>query len=120
MKVSIVNYDYDSKEADIRLENDGYSLLTYCPFLSDNKLPKHISIEAFLPNNFSRTLDEENIKKNSDYYSYSLIGKVIDINNNKAIVSIFGIEISLDNIPSDIKINDNLYFDVKRLDCICD
>jgi hypothetical protein len=120
MKVSIVNYDCDSKEADVKFENEGCSLLTYCPLLSDNKLPQHTSIEAFLPSNFLKTSDEENIKKNSDYYSYSLIGKVIDINNNKAIVSIFGIEIILDNIPSDIKINDNLYFDVKRLDCICD
>lgn len=120
MKVSIVNYDYDSKEADIKFENEGYSLLTYCPFLRQNKLPQRVSIEAFLPNNYLRTSAEENIKKNSDYYSYSLIGKVININNNKATVSIFGIEINLDNIPSDIKINDNLYFDVKRLDCLYD
>lgn len=120
MKISVVKYDRDSKEAEVLFENDNQSLLTYCPFLMSNKLPKHIWIEAFLPSNCRKTFENESIEKNSGYYSFSLIGKVKDIKNDFAIVSVFGIEIKVDNIPSDINTNENLYFETIRLDCICE
>ena len=119
MNISIVNYDKESHEADIKFENDNHSLLTYCPFLKEKRLPSIVTIEAFLPYNHKKTIERECIIKNNDFYSYNLIGKIVSIKSNLAIVSVFGIEIKVDDVPSDINVDDNLSFEVKRLDCIC-
>ena len=54
MNISIVNYDKESHEADIKFENDNHSLLTYCPFLKEKRLPSIVTIEAFLPYNHKK------------------------------------------------------------------
>ncbi len=112
-----MNYDKESHEADIKFENDNHSLLTYCPFLKEKRLSSIVTIEAFLPYNHKKTIECECIIKNDNLYI--LIGKIVSIKSNLAIVSVFGIEIKVDDVPFDIKVGDNLSFEVKRLDCIC-
>lgn len=119
MKISIINYDNDSKEADVMFENDNQILLTYCPFLKDNNHLKGLKIYAFLPTNQMLTNENESITKKSGFYSYELIGKIIKIDDNILVLSVFGIEIFLDEFPKDIKVGNNIKFEVVRLDCIC-
>ena len=76
-------------------------------------------LKHFCPITTKKTIECECIIKNNDFYSYNLIGKIVSIKSNLAIVSVFGIEIKVDDVPSDINVGDNLSFEVKRLDCIC-
>jgi hypothetical protein len=118
MNISIINYDIESREADIKFENQNQQFVAYCPFLKNEKALKNPIIEAFLPINQRKIDESENIIKGDSFYAYKLIGKVISIKDNNAVVSVFGIEIIVDDIPQDIKVGDNLYFETKRLDCI--
>lgn len=119
MNMYIKNYDYDSKEADIVIENGSNKLMMYCPFLLKNKLPKKFVIEAFLPENFKLSNQNDSIIKEYGYYSYLLIGKIIYKSMNYVIVSVFDIEIKIDYVPFDVEIGELLSFEVKRLDFIC-
>ena len=74
-------------------------------------------VETFMCDDIMKVdIEEYMIFKKTDYYSYHLQGKVLDV--DKHIVSVGNIIIKLDKpIPKDIRNYEFIEFDVLRLDC---
>lgn len=113
---NILSYDADSFEADLEiiLLNE-QKLLVYCSDFK-NKKDVDISLNAFLPKNIMLSdLEEKITKTKNGYYSYNIIGKRIKVN----CIECLGAFIQIDDIPNDIKIGENVSFDVIRIDALC-
>ena len=115
----IYSFDEDSGEADLIVSDGAYEMICFCSLFQSELeiMPQIKEIETFMCDGIMR-IDSENylIDKKTDYYSYHLQGKVLDVDKN--IVSVGNIIIKLDKpIPKDIKNYEFIEFDVLRLDC---
>lgn len=62
-------------------------------------------LTAFLPGNIMRTCNEKSkIENNDGYYSYTVTAKLIEKTDNGCKVSVKGLIIGIDYIPSNIEI----------------
>lgn len=115
----IYSFYEDSGEADLIVSDGTYDIICFCSLFQNELqiIPKIKEIETFMCDGIMR-VDAENylIDKKTDYYSYHLQGKVLDVDRH--IVSVGNIIIKLDKpIPKDIKNYEFIEFDVLRLDC---
>jgi hypothetical protein len=115
----IYSFDEDSGEADLIVSDGTYDVLCFCSLFQNELhiMPEIKEVETFMCDDIMRVdIEEYMILKKTDYYSYHLQGKVLDV--DKHIVSVGNIIIKLDKpIPKDIKNYEFIEFDVLRLDC---
>ena len=117
MRHELIDYDMESKEASIEFSKEDNAIITYCPYLENPKLKNEYELTAFLPNNITSSSDEESIiKDSSGYYSYRITAKLVERINNFCKVNVKGLIISIDNVPNDIKIGENIQFSAIRID----
>lgn len=115
----IKEFDKHSGEADVVVSDGQYEVICYCHPFENNKIGSKITeINTLFAYEIMRIKDKRfYIQKIDDYYSYYFYGKVV--NANRALISIGGIIIRLDNdLSKDIKEGEFIEFKVKRLDCI--
>ena len=119
IKKQIINYDIDSNEADIVLEQNNNKLLVYAPMFNKNLDCENFDLIAFLPTNIVISSELPSIQKTDDsYYSQKLIGVLAEKTKDLCKVNVLGFNIFLENVPKDIKINDVIEFDCLRIDYI--
>lgn len=119
MKCELIDYDMNSNEASIKFSEENNSIIVYCPYLENAKLKNEYELTAFLPDNIMRTNNEESIiKADNGYYSYSITAKLIERTNNKCKVNVKGLIISIESVPNDIEIGENITFNAIRIDYI--
>lgn len=117
MKRELIEYDINSNEASIKFSDGNDSIIVYCPYLDPPELKNEYDLIAFLPDNIMRTHDRESISKNNNgYYSYTITAKLIERTHNKCKVSVKGMVINIDDVPSDIETGENITFDIIRID----
>lgn len=119
MKSKIVSFDNYSKEADILLDFNEFSILIYCPMLSNKKISNNIILESLLTKNIEKVQQKECAVKTDDgYYSYKIIAKVTNIFVNRIEVTLYDIKIIIMSSVNDIQIGDFISFCTSRLDYI--
>jgi len=115
---NILNYDDFSGEADIIVTDGVYEIMCYCHPIDNPRANKSVkSIVAFLAENIMTEPHEKPMVKKTDesYYSYCLVGNVI--NREKCLISIGELIIELDGyLPGDIKVGDMVKLTAARMD----
>lgn len=114
----ILDYDDFSDEADIIVTDGIHEIMCYChPIVNPQINQKVESICAFLADNIMTEFYEELGAKKTDesYYSYCLVGKVI--NMEKRLISIGELVIKVDGyFPGDINVGDVVKLTAVRMD----
>lgn len=114
----ILDYDDFSDEADILVTDGVYEIMCYCHPITNPQVNQSIkSISTLAADNIMTEPYEEPAAKKTDesYYSYSLIGKVI--NREKRLISIGNLIIKLDGyLPGDIQVGDIVKLSAVRMD----
>ena len=117
MNITLQNRDKDSKEADLLIPDGEHTLLAYCPNYNGRKSNDGASLCAFLPENIEKTSLPVSIEKSdAGFYAYRIVGVLVERRKDRGKVQIGEIEIELRTIPNDIKIGENISFDVLRID----
>lgn len=115
----IYSFDEDSGEANLIVSDGTYDVFCFCSLFQNelNRMTEIKEVETFMCDDIMKVdIEEYMIFKKTDYYSYHLQGKVLDV--DKHIVSVGNIIIKLDKpIPKDIRNYEFIEFDVLRLDC---
>ncbi|MDR1697346.1 MAG: hypothetical protein LBR37_00275 [Erysipelotrichaceae bacterium] len=115
----IKDFDKKSGEADVIVSDGQYELICYCHPLENTKLGTIVTeISTLFADDIMRTEDNEYfIRKETDYYSYYLHGKVLK--TQTPLIAIGEITIKLDKpLAKDIKQGEFIEFRVARLNCI--
>lgn len=120
MKIKeILNYDMDSKEADILVSDGLHDILCYS-FMFENK--QNFCLVVNSPSNIVMAEKNFYLIDNIQQYEYTLQGEIINIIgtnqdfNAKLIVKVFDLEIIIDeDFPGDLKISDFINFSVKSI-----
>lgn len=118
MNYEIINYDKDSKEADIIIHNNVGNFICYAHPVENIQIQSlnNSYFLSFMTNNIYISEQVYQIKKNdSSYYSYKICGEYIGEN----IVKIGEIRMLIDScIPKDIYPGEYISFDCMRIDLI--
>lgn len=118
IKVFNVEYDNEAKEADVELLSDDVSIKCYCHPLDNLKELNqliHNELIAFNVNNVmavDKAYVPAAIKTDESYYSYNLVGIVVD----KTKIKINDFIIDIGYIPKDIGVGSIISCDCLRID----
>lgn len=108
--------DAETSEAAIRIDDGHTSFICFSyPYTTDLNMDKAYIYALFTKNIVASCNDAKTYKLSTDYWSYHINAKVIDVENR--IVNVGNLFIVLDvDIPGDIPVGTYIEFDVSRLD----
>ncbi len=114
----ILDYDDFSGEADIIVTDGVHEIMCYCHPIENPQVNQNVKSISTLAADKIMTApyEEPNVKKTDEsYYSYDLIGKIINI--DESLISIGELIIKLDGyLPGDIQVGDIVKLYAVRMD----
>jgi|GEM_PF-221704 len=120
MRITVIEYDADAREADVLITDGSFSIMCFAPDCEElsyvETLKSNGVLMTFLADNIHRVDAHECsvIKDETGYYSYDLIGKSAE--NNTLVIG--SIKIIVDKpFPGDIAVGEYVHISCVRVDC---